>query len=157
MSIQVINFEVDEAVIPDVNKELLDRAAKIINEVPNMKLTIIGHTDSQASDSYNVELSRDRAEAVKEYLVSQGVDASKLMTKGMGESEPIADNSTEQGRFRNRRIEFIVNDEMASANDGMIISNDALDPDLNPLDSNNDDLLPDGDDATQGTAVDPTN
>jgi hypothetical protein len=148
---------VDEAVIPDVNKELLDRAAKIINEVPNMKLTIIGHTDSQASDSYNVELSRDRAEAVKEYLVSQGVDASKLMTKGMGESEPIADNSTEQGRFRNRRIEFIVNDEMASANDGMIISNNALDPDLNPLDSNNDDLLPDGDDATQGTAVDPAN
>jgi hypothetical protein len=122
-----------------------------------MKLTIIGHTDSQASDSYNVELSRDRAEAVKEYLVSQGVDASKLMTKGMGESEPIADNSTEQGRFRNRRIEFIVNDEMASANDGMIISNNALDPDLNPLDSNNDDLLPDGDDATQGTAVDPAN
>ena len=157
LSIQVINFEVDEAVIPDVNKELLDRAAKIIKEVPNMKLTIIGHTDSQASDSYNVELSRDRAEAVKEYLVSQGVDASKLMTKGMGESEPIADNSTEQGRFRNRRIEFIVNDEMASANDGMIISNNALDPDLNPLDSNNDDLLPDGDDATQGTAVDPTN
>ena len=157
LSIQVINFEVDEAVIPDVNKELLDRAAKIINEVPNMKLTIIGHTDSQASDSYNVELSRDRAEAVKEYLVSQGVDASKLMTKGMGESEPIADNSTEQGRFRNRRIEFIVNDEMASANDGMIISNNALDPDLNPLDSNNDDFLPDGDDATQGTAVDPTN
>ena len=157
LSIQVINFEVDEAVIPDVNKELLDRAAKIINEVPNMKLTIIGHTDSQASDSYNVELSRDRAEAVKEYLVSQGVDASKLMTKGMGESEPIADNSTEQGRFRNRRIEFIVNDEMASANDGMIISNNALDPDLNPLDSNNDDLLPDGDDGTQGTAVDPAN
>ena len=112
LSIQVINFEVDEAVIPDVNKELLDRAAKIINEVPNMKLTIIGHTDSQASDSYNVELSRDRAEAVREYLVSQGVDASKLMTKGMGESEPIADNSTEQGRFRNRRIEFIVNDEI---------------------------------------------
>jgi outer membrane protein OmpA-like peptidoglycan-associated protein len=157
LSIQVINFEVDEAVIPDVNKELLDRAAKIITEVPNMKLMIIGHTDSQASDSYNLELSRDRAEAVKEYLVSKGVDASKLTTKGMGESEPIADNSTEQGRFRNRRIEFIVNDEMASANDGMTISNNALDPDLNPLDSNNDDLLPDGDDTTQGTAVDPTN
>ena len=157
LSIQVINFEVDEAVIPDVNKELLDRAAKIINEVPNMKLIIIGHTDSQASDSYNLELSRERAEAVKAYLVSKGVDANKLTTKGMGESEPIADNSTEQGRFRNRRIEFIVNDETASANDGMIISNDALDPDLNPLDSNNDDLLPDSDDATQGTAVDPTN
>lgn len=157
LSIQVINFQVDEAAIPDVNKAVLDRAAKIITEVPNMNLMIIGHTDSQASDSYNMELSRERAESVKAYLVSQGVDASKLSTKGMGESEPIAENSTEQGRFRNRRIEFVVNDETNSANDGMVISNDALDPDLNPLDSNNDDLLPDGDDATQGTAVDPAN
>lgn len=157
LSIQVINFEVDEAVIPDVNKAVLDRAAKIVTEVPNMNLMIIGHTDSQASDSYNMELSRERAESVKAYLVSQGVDASKLSTKGMGESEPIAENSTEQGRFRNRRIEFVVNDETNSANDGMVISNDALDPDLNPLDSNNDDLLPDGDDATQGTAVNPAN
>ncbi|GAF55881.1 LOW QUALITY PROTEIN: outer membrane protein A precursor [Psychrobacter sp. JCM 18901] len=157
LSIQVINFQVDEAVIPEVNKALLDRAAEIINNVPDMKLMIVGHTDSQASDTYNMELSQERAESVKAYLVSKGVDASKLATKGMGESEPIADNSTEQGRFRNRRIEFMVNDEVVSANDGMIINGDSLDPDMNPLDSNNDDLLPDGDDATQGTAVDPTN
>jgi len=157
LSLQVINFQVDEAVIPDVNKAILDRAAKIINEVPDMNLMIIGHTDSQASDAYNMELSRERAESVKEYLVAQGVDASKLSTKGMGETDPIADNSTEQGRFRNRRIEFMVNDKMVDPNDGMIINSDSLDPDLNPLDSNNDDLLPDGDDATQGTAVDPTN
>ena len=157
LSIQVINFEVDEAAIPEVNKELLDRAAKIITEVPNMKLVIIGHTDSQASDAYNMELSQERADSVKEYLVSQGVDADKLTTKGMGETDPIADNSTDQGRFRNRRIEFVVNDESVSANDGMLISNDALDPDLNPLDSDNDDLLPDGDDPSQGTVVDPTN
>ena len=157
LSIQVINFQVDEAVIPDVNKAILDRAAKIIDDVPDLNLMIIGHTDSQASDSYNMELSRERAESVKEYLVAQGVDASKLTTKGMGESDPIADNSTEQGRFRNRRIEFMVNDEMVDPNDGMTINSDSLNPDLNPLDSNNDDLLPDGDDATQDTAVDPTN
>ena len=148
LSIQVINFKVDEAVIPDVNKAFLDRATKIITEVPDMKLMIIGHTDSQASDDYNLKLSQERADSVKAYLVSKGIDASKLVTKGMGESEPVADNSTEQGRFRNRRIEFIVNEEVVGANDGMTINSDSLDPDLNPLDSNNDDLLPDGDDAT---------
>ncbi|WP_201608195.1 OmpA family protein [Psychrobacter okhotskensis] len=155
LSLQVINFEVDKAFIPDVNKAFLDRAAKIMTDVPDMNLMIIGYTDSQASDAYNLKLSRDRAESVKEYLVSQGIDASKLSTKGMGETDPIADNSTEQGRFRNRRIEFLVNDETVSANDGMTITNNALDPDLNPLDSNNDDLLPDGDDASRGTVVDP--
>ncbi|MDN6274855.1 OmpA family protein [Psychrobacter sp.] len=164
LSIQVINFEVDASAIPEVNKELLERASQIIAEVPDMELVIIGHTDSQASDDYNMALSRERAESVREYLVSHGIDASKLSTQGMGESEPVADNSTEQGRFRNRRIEFVVRDEvnganngMNSANDGMTISNDALDPDLNPLDSDNDDLLPDGDDVTQGTELDPTN
>ena len=148
LSIQVINFSVDDATLPEVNKELLDRAAKIISEVPNIKLMIVGHTDGQASDDYNNKLSLARAESVKQYLVSKGVDASKLMTKGMGESEPVADNSTEQGRFHNRRIEFVVNDESVSANEGMVINGNSLDPDLNPLDSNNDDLLPDGDDAT---------
>lgn len=155
LSLQVINFQVDEAFIPDVNKAFLDRAAKIMTEVPDMNLMIIGYTDSQASDAYNLKLSRDRAESVKEYLVSQGIDASKLSTKGMGETDPIADNSTEQGRFRNRRIEFMVDDETVSANDGMTITNNALDPDLNPLDSNNDDLLPDSDDTSRATAVDP--
>ena len=148
LSVQVINFSVDDATLPEVNKELLDRAAKIISEVPNIKLMIVGHTDGQASDDYNNKLSLARAESVKQYLVSKGVDASKLTTKGMGESEPMADNSTEQGRFHNRRIEFVVNDESVSANEGMVINGNSLDPDLNPLDSNNDDLLPDGDDAT---------
>jgi len=165
LSIQVVNFELDKAFVPDANKPFLDRASKIITEVPNMKLMIIGHTDNQASDAYNMDLSRDRAESVKEYLVSQGIDASKIVTKGMGESEPIADNLTEQGRFRNRRIEFTVYDEsmavdgngiaVTAGNGGDMGTNTTMDPDLNPLDNNNDDLLPDGDDPSQGTALDP--
>ena len=157
LSIQVVNFELDAALIPEANKPFLDRAATLIQEVPDMELMIIGHTDNQASNAYNMKLSRDRAEAVKEYLISKGVDATKLTTKGMGESDPIADNSTEQGRFRNRRIEFTVYDEAALNNNGTngAITNNSIDPDLNPLDSNNDDLLPDGDDPSKGTALDP--
>ena len=79
----------------------------------------------------------------------------KLMTKGMGETDPIADNTTDQCRFRNRRIEFVVYDETTPANDGLAINSDALDPDLNPLDSDNDDLMPDADDTSRGTALDP--
>ena len=182
LSLQVINFELDSDNLPEVNKPLLDRAVDIMEQVPNMQLMIIGHTDSLASDAYNMALSRDRAEAAKEYMVAQGADPSKLSTKGMGESEPVADNSTEQGRFRNRRLEFTVyddatangdgisvtaddNGDIAMNNDGVAVNNnddmidtvDMPDPDLNPLDNNNDDLLPDGDDATQGTALDPTN
>ena len=176
LSIQVINFELDEAMIPDINKPFLDRAAKLITETPDMQLTITGNADSLASDAYNLELSRERAESVKEYLVSKGVDASKLVTKGAGESNPIADNSTEQGRFRNRRIGFTVYDESVDGNGVAVTAGDGgdmgtnitpnangttganvnmPDPDLNPLDNNNDDLLPDGDDPTQGTVLDP--
>ena len=164
LSLQVINFQLDKAFIPEVNKPVLDRAAEIMQKVPDMQLMIIGHTDSQGSDAYNMDLSRERAESVKEYLVSKGVDASKLTTKGMGEQDPIADNSTEQGRFRNRRIEFTVYDENMTEHSSITVNDDANktdttvtmpDPDLNPLDANNDDLLPDSDDPTQGTVVDP--
>lgn len=162
LSLQVINFELDKAIIPDINKPLLDRAVEIMEQVPDMELMIIGHTDKLASNTYNKELSQERANAVKGYMVSKGADASKLMTKGMGETDPIADNSTEQGRFRNRRIEFTVYDESATnngiavtaGNSGDIAMNDrALDPDLNPLDSNNDDLTRDGDDRSVGATM----
>lgn len=148
LSLQVVNFEVDKAVIPEANKPLLDNAVQIMEQVPDMKLMIIGHTDKTADAAYNMKLSQERAQSMKDYLVAQGADPSKLMTKGMGETDPIADNATEQGRFRNRRIEFVVYDETTMANDGMAISNNALDPDLNPLDNNNDDVMPDSDDRT---------
>ena len=164
LSLQVVNFAVDEAVIPDENKRLLDRAVALMKQVPDMKLMIIGHTDKTADAAYNMKLSQERAQAMKDYMVSQGADSAKLMTKGMGETDPIADNSTEQGRFRNRRIEFTVYDESAQ-NDAVVATDGAataintpavtIDPDLNPLDSNNDDILPDSDDPSRGTVLDP--
>ena len=153
LSLQVVNFEVDKAVIPEVNKPLLNNTVKIMQQVPNMKLMIIGHTDKTADAAYNMKLSQERAQAMKDYLVAQGANPSKLMIKGMGETDPIADNATDQGRFRNRRIEFVVYDETANANDGMVISKSALDPDLNPLDSDNDDLMPDADDRNVNTTM----
>ena len=165
LSLQVVHFGVDEAVIPDANKRLLDRAVALMKQVPDMKLMIIGHTDKTADAAYNMKLSQERAQSMKDYMVSQGADPAKLMTKGMGETDPIADNSTEQGRFRNRRIEFTVYDESAQNNDGVVatVGNESgialptvpADPDLNPLDSNNDDLLPDSDDPSRGSALDP--
>jgi len=121
---QVINFEVDKAIIPDANKPLLDRAVALMQQVPTMSLMIIGHTDKQASASYNMQLSEERAQAVKDYMVAQGADASRLMTKGMGETDPVADNATEQGRFRNRRIEFTVYDSATSEGDGINLTAD---------------------------------
>jgi OOP family OmpA-OmpF porin len=71
-------------------------------------IEIVGHTDDVGDDDYNLNLSLQRAEAVRDYLVSEGVDASKIATVGMGESMPIASNSTPEGRAENRRVEILV-------------------------------------------------
>lgn len=128
LSLQVVHFEVDEAVIPDVNKPILDRAVEIMKKVPDMKLLITGHTDSTADNAYNLKLSQERAQSMKDYMVSKGADPSKLITQGKGETEPVADNSTDQGRFRNRRIEFTVYDETAMNNDVAIADIGGVNP-----------------------------
>ena len=66
-----------------------------------------GHTDSRSSDAYNMTLSQNRANAVRDYLISKGIAAERLTAKGYGESQPVADNETEEGRFKNRRVELI--------------------------------------------------
>jgi outer membrane protein OmpA-like peptidoglycan-associated protein len=75
---------------------------------PTWKLQIIGHTDNKGSEEYNLDLSTRRANSVKKYLISKGVNQDIITSEGKGETEPIDTNDTEQGREKNRRVEFII-------------------------------------------------
>jgi len=79
-----------------------------MNETPDLRVRIEGHTDSVGPEAYNMKLSLQRAEAVMKYLVSQGVDADRMEVLGKGEDYPVASNDTDEGRAHNRRIEFII-------------------------------------------------
>jgi outer membrane protein OmpA-like peptidoglycan-associated protein len=113
---EVVQFETDSAVLLPESEGLLAEVAKAIQDHPDIKrVQVEGHTDSRASDSYNQQLSQKRAKAVREFLIGQGVDKKRLVAKGFGESTPIADNETDEGRFKNRRVEFkILERELAS-------------------------------------------
>lgn len=110
LNIQIINFPTASRDIPPRNKEILDAAATLIKNVPNVKLIAEGYTDSSGNADANKKLSQRRAQSVVDYLVSQGVKREKLQAVGYGAENPIADNVTDQGKFRNRRIEFKVID-----------------------------------------------
>ncbi len=102
-----INFKFNSAQISSADPvPILNDVADFMKRHPNLRLRIVGHTDNVGSEAYNMDLSMRRAESVKSYLVSQGVDGARMMTDGKGESEPIDTNNTEEGRARNRRIEF---------------------------------------------------
>jgi outer membrane protein OmpA-like peptidoglycan-associated protein len=89
-------------------RDALDRIAAVLAPMTATDVQIFGHTDSMASELHNLQLSIRRAEKVAEYLRSRGVALSRLRADGKGESEPIADNRTEEGRAKNRRVEIIV-------------------------------------------------
>ncbi len=102
-------FEYNRADIKPISFELLQEVAKVINETPRIKLIQVeGHTDSDGSDSYNLKLSQSRAQAVVDFLVQNGVDASRLVAKGFGESLPIDTNASTEGKAKNRRVEFTI-------------------------------------------------
>jgi outer membrane protein OmpA-like peptidoglycan-associated protein len=101
-----ISFDVGRADIKPNMRPVLDQFAQGLDHT--MRVRIIGHTDSTGPDSVNDPLSVDRANAVKRYLESRGVDGSRIDTAGRGEHEPIADNSSEAGRARNRRVEIFL-------------------------------------------------
>lgn len=104
--IQGIEFDRDKATIRPSSSTVLDKSAAVLIEYPSLRVFITGHTDNTGTREKNVQLSKGRAEAVKNYLVSKGIDASRIETKGAGPDEPIDSNVTAAGQQRNRRIEF---------------------------------------------------
>lgn len=101
-----ISFDINSANIKPELRAVLDPFANSLRDDPNTRLSIVGHTDSSGSDATNNPLSMDRARSVRDYLSSRGVSASRIDTAGRGEREPIADNGSEAGRARNRRVEI---------------------------------------------------
>lgn len=103
-----VQFEYDSAKILEVSHSLLDEVAKVIKEHPQIKrIEVQGHASAEGSDDYNMKLSDKRAKAVMKYLTGKaGIDKAMLQAKGMGETVPIADNETEDGKEKNRRVEF---------------------------------------------------
>jgi outer membrane protein OmpA-like peptidoglycan-associated protein len=108
LNLQIINFSTGSNKIPDENKAILDKAAALMKNTKDAKLTVAGYTDSTGNAESNKTLSQKRAQAVVDYLASQGVAAAQLTAVGHGADNPVADNTTEEGRFKNRRIEFSI-------------------------------------------------
>ena len=101
-------FDFNKAVVkPGKGKDVLDGVVKVMKDNPTLRVKVEGHTDSIGSDAYNQRLSEKRAQAVKDYLVREGIDPSRISTVGYGESKPVASNETESGRAQNRRAEII--------------------------------------------------
>ena len=102
-----------KATIAEGGGELMDKLAEAWTDCEDVPIEVSGHTDSQGRESMNLTLSQTRAEAVVDALLSRRVLTAKVLAKGYGETKPIADNGTEEGREANRRIEFRMIDEDA--------------------------------------------
>jgi outer membrane protein OmpA-like peptidoglycan-associated protein len=101
-----ILFETGKSVLTPGSYMELNRLLNIMNENPQMKIEISGHTDKTGTEPLNFKLSEARAKAVVDYLIQKGIDRSRMEFRGYGSLQPISDNSTVAGRSKNRRVEF---------------------------------------------------
>lgn len=102
-----INFETGKSDIKSESQPIVDQIVEMLKQNPDLKISVEGHTDNVGSDKSNQSLSENRAKSVMNALISGGIDKSRLSSKGWGATKPIEDNSTEEGRFENRRVEIV--------------------------------------------------
>lgn len=110
-----VRFDFNKSTLTAAAKANLDKLVPVFTDYPDTNIVIYGYTDSKGADDYNLNLSQQRAEAVKAYLNKKGVAAARFTTTGMGEADPIESNETDAGRSKNRRVEFAI-----TANDKMV-------------------------------------
>jgi outer membrane protein OmpA-like peptidoglycan-associated protein len=104
-----VNFEVNQSALLPSDKAVLDKAVAFVKKYPDAKIELDGYTDNTGTEAYNRLLSEKRAQTVKQYLIREAaVDPSRISTVGRGESNPVGDNQTAEGRFENRRVEILI-------------------------------------------------
>lgn len=111
-------FDTDKSVIKPQFIPMLQNAVEVMNINPGLTVDIIGHTDSRGTDAHNQALSERRAASVKQYMLDHGVDGSRMVTHGVGESRPVDTNATPEGMYNNRRVEFSRTDKSVPAGYG---------------------------------------
>jgi OOP family OmpA-OmpF porin len=108
---ETIEFELASTKLLDKSTPILDDVVKVMQDHPEiLKVEVQGHTDNQGGHAYNVKLSAGRAASVRKYLVDHGIDAGRIVSKGYGPDKPIGDNTSEDGRAQNRRVEIHILD-----------------------------------------------
>lgn len=118
MNESIVTFAFNSSDLTSLTKANLDKLREVLVNNPDTNINIYGHTDDKGTDEYNQSLSERRANSVKSYLMSKGIASNRMFAKGEGESMPVASNDTDEGRAKNRRVEFAI-----TANEKMI--NDA--------------------------------
>jgi outer membrane protein OmpA-like peptidoglycan-associated protein len=110
--LQQVQFDTARATIKPVSNQLLDEVAGVLKEHPEItRIEVQGHTDTRGARAYNVNLSQRRADAVKKALIARGIEAERLESKGFGPDVPVGDNATEEGRQKNRRVQFVIKEK----------------------------------------------
>src|SRR5688572_20571775 len=101
-----IEFALNRAELTPAGREIVEQVVRFMNDQPEIELEVWGHTDATGSEIFNLRLSQRRSAAVVQYLTDKGIAAKRTKSAGFGESRPLADNATEEGRERNRRVEL---------------------------------------------------